>query len=220
MRVNASLVHSRRRDLGLTQRQLAKDLGVTTTTISSLESGDNHHALTLQFVDRLADALAVHPFQLLEATAEVGPEVQSIDLVGLIGSLLWETRTLTPITAIAEATGADLVEVEEALATLAELLEPVGLGVHRRAGDVAIQPNAARDRKAVNQFMRRHLARRGLNLREAVVLRRVADGDVDEASLSNPDRVALASLRKAGLVEGDRYPQLTSGVSSSLNPID
>lgn len=49
MILDTGLVRSRRRELEMSQRQLAKHLGVSPTVVTALEDGRNHHALNSVF---------------------------------------------------------------------------------------------------------------------------------------------------------------------------
>lgn len=106
MILDTGLVRARRRELEMSQRQLAKLLGVSPTVVTALEDGRNHHALKLGFVVRLADVLAVDVQQLLESSADPVVDSESVaDLAASVGALLFDTATFTPVEALAEATG-------------------------------------------------------------------------------------------------------------------
>lgn len=226
MILDVDLVRRRRRDLGISRRQLAKHLGVTVMVVVSIEAGRNHHTLTLGMVGRLAQVLAVQLTDLVrrpDSTADSGPsqdEGGENDLVAQLGALLLETSVLTPVEALADALGTRLPAVWEALGLLDRQLWPAGLMIHRLNGDVAIRKQATTDRAAMRRLLRAHQARRGLSLTEARVLRRVMDRDLDEGKLSNPDQVALERLRKSGLVTDDRYPALTREVASGFAAVE
>lgn len=100
--------------------------------------------------------------------------------------------------------------------TSGSTLLTVGCPFHRHNGDVAIRPQATTDPDVRRRLLRLHQARRGLTLTEARVLYRVAQGEVDEEKLSNPDGVALNRLRRAGLVTEDVRPGLTTDTASGL----
>lgn len=114
------------------------------------------------------------------------------------------------------ALGISLPETKSVLDRLEGLLPRVGLVLHRHNGDVAIRPQATTDPDIRRRLLRLHQARRGLTLTEARVLYRVAQGEVDEGKLSNPDGVALNRLRRAGLVTEDVRPGLTTDTASGL----
>lgn len=217
MILDTGLVRSRRRELEMSQRQLAKHLGVSPTVVTALEDGRNHHALKLAFVARLADILAVDVEQLLEPSADTVADSRSVaDLAASVGALLFDTATFTPVEALAEATGHTLDDVAAALDSLEPRLAAVGLSLQRRSGQVAIRTSADLDLEERRRLLRSHQARRGLRLTEARLLREVLDGNIDEARLSNPELVALNRLRHAGLVTGDGIPELTTEVKASL----
>lgn len=217
MILDTGLVRSRRRELEMSQRQLAKHLGVSPMVVTALEDGRNHHALKLGFVVRLADVLAVDVDQLLDSSADPVVDSQSVaDLAASVGALLFDTATFTPVEALAEATGHTLDDVTAALDSLEPRLAAAGLSLQRRSGEVAIRTTAHLDPEERKRLLRSHQARRGLRLTEARILREVLDGSVDEARLSNSEMVALNRLRHAGLVTGDGTPELTTDVKASL----
>lgn len=217
MILDTSLVRSRRRELELSQRQLAKHLGVSPTVVTALEDGRNHHALKLGFLARLADILAVDVQQLVASSADPVADSRSVvDLAASVSALLFDTATFTPVEALAEATGRTLDDVAAALDSLESRLAAVGLCLQRRSGQVALRTSAHLDPEERKRLLRRHQARRGLRLTEARILREVLDGNIDEARLSNPELVALNRLRHAGLVTGKGVPALTAEVKASL----
>lgn len=217
MILDAKLIRARRRELELSQRQLAKQLGVSPMVVSALEDGRNHHALKLSFVSRLADVLAVDVAQLFESSPPWVVDSQSVsDLAVSLGALLFDTATFTPVEALAEATGHTLDDVAAALDSLESGLAAVGLSLQRRSGEVALRTTAHLDPEERKRLLRRHQARRGLRLTEARILREVLDGNIDEARLSNPELVALNRLRHAGLVTDDGAPLLPQEVRNSL----
>ncbi len=217
MILDTDLVRSRRRELELSQRQLAKQLGVSPMVVTALEDGRNHHALKLAFVARLADVLAVDVAQLFEFSPPRVVDSQSVsDLAASLGALLFDTSTFTPVEALAEATGHTLDDVTTALDSLESRLAAVGLSLQRRSGEVALRPTADLDPEERKRLLRRHQSRRGVRLTEARVLREVLDGNIDEARLSNPNLVALNRLRHAGLVTDDGVPGLVAEVKASL----
>jgi len=214
MILDSTLIQSRRRELGLSQRQMAKTLGVTSRVVAAVEDGSNHHALTLDFASKLARALAVELADMLTtADAKASPD---LELAASLGALLAETSTLTPVEALAEACDTSLEQVSAALDRLESNLEGTGLVLQRRTGEVALRSTCQLDPKQVKTLLRRHQARRGLKLTEARLLRDILDGDVNEARLSNPQLVALNRLRRAGLVTADTAPKPSHDVVLSL----
>lgn len=199
MRLNAELIRRRRRELAMSHRQLARSLSVTSIVVSGLEAGSNHETLTLGFVGKLAEVLAIAPHTLIESDRADDPTAPG-DLVAAVGSLLASISTLTPVSVLVEALDASLADVEAALEVLDAGLAGVGLTVHRLKGEVMLRPNAQLDPDSLKVMLRRHQARRGLNLTEARVLARVLAGSLDEGKLGNADMVALNRLRNAGLV--------------------
>ena len=74
--IGARLAEVRRR-CGLTQRQLAKAVGVTITAIQNWERG--HHAISAKRLSPLADALYCQPLDLLMLPeADVPPRSRAV----------------------------------------------------------------------------------------------------------------------------------------------
>ena len=67
-------VKARRKELGLTQLQVAELLGVEQPTYSAIESGKGSPSLDL--VERVARALQVHPSDLLKAFTVAKPAIK------------------------------------------------------------------------------------------------------------------------------------------------
>ncbi len=129
-----------------------------------------------------------------------------------LGALLHATETLTPINAICEVLGWTLEHTRAALDDLDRHLRPAGLRVHEVKGEVRIVRRVeATDAGKLKELLRRHQARRGLGLSEARVLADLAAGRLDTKKLSNPNQVALARLRNAGLVDLDDEPHPQRG---------
>jgi len=215
MILNGPFVRTRRQDLSLSQRQLAEAVGVSTTVIASLEAGTNHESLSVGLVAKLARALAVEVHDLFAGAVSEWP-MDTHPHTPSVGALLAETPSLIAVDAIAEALDITLPEANGALVDLERRLPAVGMMLHRLNGDVAIRPQATIDPDVRKHLIRKHHARRGLTLTEARVLYRVAQGEVDEGKLSNPDRVALNRLRRAGLVSDSGRPTLTDAAQAGL----
>lgn len=222
--LDRDLIRRRRRGLHLSQRALAKHLGVSPVVVAALEEGTNHPHLSLDLFHRLADTLAVDPHQLLHhhpkaEPAETGDEAEDVErLAADLGAMLTTLGVLTSVDALADATGQPLPAVEAALHQLDAALRPAGLHLHRHGRDVAIRPTANLDPQHLQRLYRRHHARRGLNHTEARILHQALTGTLDETRLSNPETVALNRLRNAGLVTEESQPQLSVEVAASLYP--
>lgn len=68
--INAELVLARRTERGMSQRQLAKHVGVSYMTISRMENGSDTADLPLSVVGRLAEILGLDPPELLRGRVQ------------------------------------------------------------------------------------------------------------------------------------------------------
>lgn len=216
MILNGTLVQQRRRDLGLSHRSLAKHLDVSGSVIAGIENGTNHATLTVGFLVKLASALGVDVTVLHQnSRGPVGTRDDS-DLVARLGALLVTVDSLIAVDALAEALGVTLERIETGLTQLGRQLKPAGLTVHRLARDVALRADAVTNPKEVKTLLRKHLARRGMNLTEARVLARTLAGTLDEGKLGNAETVALNHLRVAGIISTATPPHVTDDVVTGL----
>ena len=228
MLLDATLIRRRRFDLGLSERAVAKPLGVASSMIARIEDGTNHKDLPLGLLTRLADVLAVplpalileddsSPVDPAEASGGGHHDESHEDDAARVGALLYATETLTPIGAVCDALDWTRTRTRAALNALDAQLRPAGLCVHELKGEVRIQRRAdSAEVDALKQLLRRHQARRGLNLGEARVLADLLAGRLDTSKLSNPNQVALARLSNAGLVDLENEPDLSEDVRCSL----
>lgn len=162
MLLDTRTIIRRRQNLRMSQRQVAKQLGVSLPVVTRLEAGTNHEELPLHVVLHLAETLAVRVEQILTDRPDVDPEGASD--VSRVGALLAMTDTLTPITGVADALSWDLARVETALEQLAQTAPTVGVQLHRLRGQVKLVPaehaDTADDLEAI---VRLHHAREGMN---------------------------------------------------------
>lgn len=221
-RIDSGLVRRRRTELALSLRALAAATGVAAPQLVALEHGRNHPDLTLGFLHRLADALALDITDLLrnptpepardDPTSET-PTSEDFDLerdAATVGSVLHATGVLTPIATLADVLGWPDERTNRALDTLAARLDAAGLRLHRLLGRVSIsRAMDAVDSEQLARALRAHLARDGINLAEARMLRRVISGDVPREP-TNPEGVALGVLVNAGLITTDEATTPTS----------
>lgn len=195
-------IRQRRIELRLSHRAVAAHLGVSPAAVRCIEDGRNHNDLSLATIVRLADTLAVGITTLFRPATPTDPPTDDTD-VATLGSALHAAGTLTPTAAIAQALGWTIDRTNQAADRLANTLTPAGLRLHRLNGQLAIErATEPIDPTQLKAVVRAHLLRAGMNLTEARLLRRIADGRrVKE--LSNPDAVAYGTLTNAGLVDAD-----------------
>ena len=217
-------VRSLRLERGISQRELARRLRVTSIVIRNLEEGRNHSELTLRLLDELADALVVDPSALVQRRQThdaQGANAVEGD-VRKLGAVLASERTGLTSKALALAAGWKLDRLAKARTALNEQLQAVGMTVAVGSSGWKLQPDMTalswQDELRLGQA--RH-SERGLLLREAELLRAAVDGALTpqwEQHIGNADRVALGGLLKAGLVvRSEDGVGLSAAVSQSLS---
>jgi transcriptional regulator with XRE-family HTH domain len=202
MILDGALIRRRRQELALSHRELARSLGVTSIVVFAAEKGTNHDALSLGFVVKLAAALAVDVVDLVGGSAAVAGA---------------DEPALTATEALGEALGSRSERRGRLWDILRQCCRRRGWCLQRRGADVAIRAQAGTSSEVRQELWRRHDARRGADTDRGEVLFRVMCGQVDEGKLSNPDRVALNRLRRAGLVSDEVRPCLTEDVEVGLS---
>lgn len=216
MLLDVALIRRRRRELGLSLREVARHVSVSAAVIERLEDGTNHNDLPLALVAALADTLAI-PRQDIWAQPHPA-DTDTADDAATVGALLAETGVLTPREALADALAWPLDRLDTALKELDQRLRPLGWMLHHLNGDVDIRrhPGAASPEQ-IQTLLRHHQARRSLKLSEARLLYRILDGLNEQHISSNNDRVALGRLQNAGLLNDDtEQPTAADEVRYSL----
>lgn len=218
--LNTRLIAERRITEGLTQRALAKRLGVRSPVIAALERGTNHHDLPLAFIARLADALAVTPAQLLTADDDITVADAAVDDIKLEALLAGADR-LVSAEEIAYALSWTLKRTNAALQTLRARLTTTGQKLHTGAGVLyALRPRTEQltihERQ---QAARAQAARASISRPEAQLLRQLTQAPVPEkaATGGNAQRVTTSRLLRLGLAElRDGQLRLTPDARFSL----
>lgn len=216
MILDTDFIIRRRQSLGMSQRTLARRLGVSSTLISRLEDGVNHDDLPLSTLPQLATALACSSADLLAPATDKGPTVD-VGLVQQVGAVLAEVAEPVPIDLLADTLNTSLDRIPATLGALSELLTDVGMVVFEDDGVVSIAPTGRAvplDRLA--QMLRLHLARRGMNTAEADMLAAARDGRLTSQALQGRAPVLTAGrLRNAGYLTRDEPPQYAAAPVTS-----
>lgn len=219
---------------GLAVRQLARDCGIEIAVLNRLETGDNPSLSTISVaaLTRLADRLNV-PIDALFTTTTTAVESYPADTdpeqpdtaadVRRLGALLNALGQDTAVVAIADALGWTSRRVHHAAAALDELLTPTGTTIFKNNGLISIRPadDTHSDAElAVKRHPRAKPSQRLVTPARARILRRAQTTAVSQHSLSGNDRVNIATLLKAGLLEESDQRRLvpTQDVLDSLDP--
>jgi transcriptional regulator with XRE-family HTH domain len=196
--LDTTLIRTRRMELGLSQRAVARRLGVSPVVVKAIENGTNHRDMPLGLVAELAELLAVELATLLARPEprESGPPPATL------GALLATAGGPVTFDTLTGALGCTPAETRGHLATLDAQLTPSGLRVQQ--GDAGVRLIAAdepRDAEQLQHTLRGQHARQGLTALEAELLHRAFRGELAGAKLTNADQVACARLFNAGLVD-------------------
>lgn len=130
MMLDSDTIRRRRCELGLSQRALAKQLGVTTTAAARLERDVNHGELPLRTVARLAEVLALHPADLLADSQPSAADESHAPQVGDVAALLAEAGEPVTTTTVARVLELPLETVEQLTSELEGALADIGLRLH------------------------------------------------------------------------------------------
>lgn len=220
--LDGQAVRRRRLELGMSERGLAKRLGVTAGVVEALESGRNHQALRLGMVESLAIELGLTVSALL-ATRTAGPPSLDgpSDLAAKVVAGLVMCGGHSHVGALAEMASATLKEIGAALQEIEEAGHGLGLRTARTSmGAVRLMSTRADAGYLADRLAEAELSLRGLTHSHARILWQVAEG------LADPDwqrrggegrRLAVAFLERSGLiVRGAGRLQLTESAAQSL----
>lgn len=177
--LDAALIRHRRLSLGITEREIARQLGVTAVVVHGLERSLNHADLPAGLVVALARALALDIDALFqqavrspearpgEMRAGRGLDENPSQAAAAVGALLHAAGRGVPVSVLAETTGWPLERVTDALDALAAMLPSVGLRLHRFGEDQVRITAAASAPDTLQGLLRSSTARTGMNLRQA-----------------------------------------------------
>ena len=198
MRVNTDLMRRRRRELGMSERDLAAAAGVSKMFVRHLESGGGDALVTMEVLRRMGRAIGVSAVSLLE---EDGVERCGSD-ASAVGAMLTELVEPTPPAVLASTLGWGLERTEAALTGLETTAPSVGLALQRIHGLVSLRRSATDlDAELLRRAHATAIARRGLGASAARLLYLVLTGKFGEQRRPNVrDQQALAQLRNGGLL--------------------
>lgn len=126
MRLSCERIRRRRLELGLSQRELARQLGEVPNVIKALESGTNHDQLTLVHLDGLATALGVTP-QWLLGEQHVACEDEPPQVDRLIALVMSGAERRVPKWVLAARLNLDPAALDAMVDAAQTALAPVGL---------------------------------------------------------------------------------------------
>ena len=219
MILDTHLIRRRREVLGLSVRAVAARLGVVGAVVRRIEASENHPDVNLGQVTKLAEILNVDVTTLFAPAAPPDPggrhdegrdEGRGDGDVAALGALLHAAGVLTPAAALRDALDWDKARLDRGLAALDVQAGAIGLRLNRNpAGFSLTRAVEACPADVLADVIRSHVNRDGLNLTEAAMLRRVANGEAPREP-TNPEAVALGVLGNARLVKHGEAPTPTS----------
>jgi transcriptional regulator with XRE-family HTH domain len=209
--LDAQLIVELRLTCGMSQLALAKELGLSTVAIGSLERGANHSSLTLHRAKLLADVLGVTLADLIAAPGDRQDHAPAADDLKVEAALALTNRKLLPQD-LATAFGWSLERARSALESLRQRRAGTALRVHCTGGRYRLLPaRTALTNQELQTLKRSAVTQTRISNSDAELLRIAVDrretgwtGDVTEAL-----RPALAHLINLGWIEhrnGHFYP--------------
>lgn len=212
--IDVELIVRRRHELGLSQRQVARQLGTSPMTVIAIEGGTNHDDLPLRLICRLADILILDVIDLFVRPALAEPPADAGSLAE-VGALLASAEGGVTLDALAEATGCTLDVVDDLVEEFDRRLRQLGMQLRRRGGRLQIVPrHDVRPDGRLQQLLRGQHVRHGMTATDATLLHRALRGGIDAGELTNAEQVAYARLLNAGLIDTSGCP--TEDVAFSL----
>jgi transcriptional regulator with XRE-family HTH domain len=198
--LDIELIATLRLERSLSERAVARALGVSPPTVGRLEAGAGHRSLTIARLLQLAELLGAEPAALLTRPSpslnETTPDEHKLQ------AALLASRHRVRTEELAEALGWTLQRTTSALRRLARSSASTGAALTRTGAGWQL---GARDgvltRSQRQRLERVRIRRHGLTLRQTSLMRAILDGQIDaewERKASNADRVDLAVLLRAG----------------------
>lgn len=201
--LDTKLLAERRTAEGLSQRALAKRLGVRSPMIAAMERGDNHADLSLALLVRLAGELGAAPSELFAQPADEREGGSEDDIK--LEALLAGADRLMAASEIASALEWDLRRTSRALRSLRSRLRGTGQRLHTGADTLyGLRANTAMLTRAQRQRgARAEVSRTGITRPQAALLRELVAAPIPEsaATAGNAKRVNTARLLRLGLAE-------------------
>jgi len=218
--LDPAAVRRRRLALGISEKDLAGELGVSVSSVCGIESGVDQRHYDVPFVLGLAEALSVSLEDLL-TTREAPARGEGTALVAKLGALLAAGDAPVPIEAVCDALACGLADLSDAVDELERRLDGTGVVLHRFDGQISLQPGLAVDTAGLAMATRAAVARSNLASDRLSML----IGLCDRSRQIDPrfaDPWVSGQLANAGLIErgvrtdGFRQAEVTEDVRFSL----
>lgn len=208
MRLDSERIAVRRRELGLSQREVARQVGGGNSLVFHLEGDAPHGDLTLRELERLGEALAMDLKDLIAGDPEGAPSRDAgtwgPSLVPELGALLLRVGGRVPLSALAETLECPREQLAAALERLDACLRPCGLQVHLHDATAHLVPMASSDIPAsrLTDAMRKADARAHQKASRIRLAYRVfaTETTAKKVAVTNPGKVTLGELVNSGIV--------------------
>jgi transcriptional regulator with XRE-family HTH domain len=197
MKLNQQLFRARRRELGLTSREVARCANVSLAVIKRIEDTGDVSVLQVSTLTAILKAISLDLFDALDQAPR--PPTAN-DLTTAIGGLLMELKRGAAHVEIASTLGITLDKIEPALEALDANLRPAGLQVHRGSNGVSIVPTVRLDLGS-NSYTERLRYLSKINSGDVALLYRAVSERVPANTVASNANgtVSLRKLEAAGL---------------------
>ena len=212
----------RRLELGLTRRLLSRQVGVNEAVVFSLERGEIPPLMRASHLVRYAEALGIHPAEVLGGLPPDQPAASVADDGAALGALLWSCEQAVPAVAAADALEWSSDRVAAAAESLDGALRPCGLRLLHGAGELSIvaEASAVPPSEVVAAVVRRQQLRASVALHRVKLLLEIANDTFRANRNANPGTLAhLRFLQRAEMIDfpdGSAGPSITEDVAVSL----
>jgi transcriptional regulator with XRE-family HTH domain len=206
---------------GMSQQELGLALGATEAAVRDLERGRNQNELQLRFLARLVDVLEVDLRDILRRDCDSADPAE--DDMRVEALLSYERQPLS-VPEIAATFGWTLPRTRQAIGQLRDRLATGGTRLRETSnGSWKVAPHhsvvSTSDRE---RLAKARLRKKGLNTTEALVLRQLAAGLVDqrwEDKAKRYELMAFGRLHDLGLVISNEHRDnvMASEVERSLH---
>jgi transcriptional regulator with XRE-family HTH domain len=213
--IDGNLVRTRRLELGLSQRNLARTAGFGLATLRDIEDhdGQDRNVSIVQLV-RLAGALDLGAARLIDIprdeTPTVAPQVESDD-THEVAHVLLEVRAILNVDDVAQTLGWTYRRTSDALDALNVQLQCTGLHVHRFAGRAQLRPMDPSENLTARVAHVLTL-RRGIDRRQAGLVYAAMQGSGKTGRASDPgDKRGRPTLLLLGLLKDEGGRRISLG---------
>jgi transcriptional regulator with XRE-family HTH domain len=203
--LDTALIIRRRTELGLSQRAVARETGMTSAAMSVIESGRSHSELTIRSAARLAAALALPLRVLVRAEDHESEPPDAHDDVVVVEAVIAQAKQAIPTQDIATALGWELRRVTSAVAALGRRLAGTGVVLHRASSGYLLRPRGdLLDESQLKELERLRLRTRQVRQPGMRILHRIVTQGIPrewEHRAGNATKVNLRMLVNAYLVD-------------------